>query len=82
MYQPGPALVPGTWYEYGIAVQNDDYTVDLTDLTTNQKVRTSTFTNTDPDRGLGFFNGTPAGYIGLQSYANAPVVFRAIQIRT
>src|SRR5262250_2135033 len=51
-YTQPPKLVPGRWYEYEIAVANNYYTVDLTDLTTNTKVRTTTFHNTDVVRGV------------------------------
>jgi Domain of Unknown Function (DUF1080)/GMC oxidoreductase len=80
-YTQPPKLVPGRWYEYEIAVANNDYTVDLTDLTTNAKVRTTTFQNADVVRGIAREKGKPAGYIGLQSYPNATVAFRRIQIR-
>jgi choline dehydrogenase-like flavoprotein len=81
-YQPAPSLIPGRWYEYEIDVQGQAYTVDLTDLENGSTVRTTSFQNTDPDRGLATENGQPAGFIGLQSYPNAPVAFRRIQLRS
>lgn len=80
-YNPPPQLVPGRWYEYEIAVKNNDYTVDLADTELGTRVRTTTFKNTDAIRGVAKENGKPIGYIGLQSYPNAPVAFRHIQIK-
>jgi hypothetical protein len=82
VYQPAPKLIPGTWYEFEIAVKGNTYTVDLTNLDTGAKTRTTTFQNTDPDRGIALENGKPAGYVGLQSYPNSPFAFRNIQIKT
>jgi len=80
-YTPAPNLVPGTWYEYEINVVGNSYTVDLTNLATNQKTRTSEFQNTDALRGVATENGQPAGYVGLQAYPGAQVAFRRIQIK-
>ncbi|WP_223980369.1 family 16 glycoside hydrolase [Arthrobacter sp. NicSoilB8] len=80
-YQPGPNLVPGRWYEYEIDVRGDNYTVDLTDLESGAKTRTTTFKNTDPARGISSMGGRPAGYIGLQSYSGAAVAFRHIAVK-
>ena len=82
LYEPGPPLMPGRWYEYEIDVHGSDYTVDLTDLTSGQRTRTSSFKNGDADRGVSDTNGQPAGYIGLQSYNSSPVAFRHIAIRS
>jgi hypothetical protein len=80
---PGPAEeVPGRWYEFEIDARGSDYTVDLTDLDTEQRVRTTTFKNADVDRAVSEVNGQPAGHIGLQSYNGSPVAFRRISIRT
>ncbi|HET7037374.1 MAG TPA: family 16 glycoside hydrolase [Thermomicrobiaceae bacterium] len=79
-YQAAPALIPGAWYEYTIDVRGDTYTVDLTDVGTGQTTRTTTFQNTDPERGLAQLGGQPAGYVGIQSYSNAQVAFGQIQI--
>jgi choline dehydrogenase-like flavoprotein len=80
-YQPGPPLLPGRWYEYEIDVRGNNYTVDLTDLDTAARTRTTVFQNTDADRGVAAAGGQPAGYIGLQSYNSAPVAFRRIALR-
>lgn len=71
-YQPVPALTPGTWFEYEIAVQGDDYTVVLTDTDTGQRQRTTSFHNTDPER------GRSRGLIGVQAYAGSTVAWRNI----
>jgi hypothetical protein len=74
-YTPGPALVPGVWFEYEVTVQGDDYTVFLTNVETGERTRTTTFHNTDGDRGR-----TP-GFIGVQAYANNTVAWRHIRIK-
>src|SRR5215211_844959 len=81
IYQAPPNLIPGRWYQYEIDVRGDTYTVDLTDLVSQASVRTSSFTNPDPARGVPVLDGQPAGYIGLQSYSNAPTAFRHISVR-
>ena len=80
-YVPGPNLVPGRWYQYEIDVRGNDYKVKLTDLDTTACTQTADFTNSDPTRGLRLIDNQPAGYIGLQSYNNAPVAFRRIEVR-
>ena len=55
--------------------------VDLTDLVSQASVRTRSFTNPDPARGVPVLGGQPAGYIGLQSYNNAPTAFRHVSVR-
>jgi choline dehydrogenase-like flavoprotein len=75
-YTPGPALVPGVWFEYEITVEGDDYTVFLTNLETGERTRTTTFHNTDEERGR-----TP-GFIGLQAYTNNVVAWRHIRIKS
>ena len=80
-YTQPPKLVPGRWYEYEIAVKNNDYSVDLTDLATNAKVRTTSFHNADVVRGVTMEGGKPAGYIGIQSYPNCTLAFRRIQVK-
>jgi choline dehydrogenase-like flavoprotein len=80
-YQAGPNLIPGRWYEYVIDVRGNRYRVDLRDLDTMVQTRTADYNNADVDRGIPQMNGNPAGYIGLQSYNNAPVAFRRIEIR-
>ena len=69
------------WYEFEIDVRGNDYVVDLTDLQTGTRSRTTAFSNTDAVRGSGIENQVRIGYIGLQSYPNSPVAFRNIQIR-
>ncbi|HWN99520.1 MAG TPA: family 16 glycoside hydrolase [Blastocatellia bacterium] len=81
IYQPGPTLNPRTWYEYEIDVRGNNYTVDLTNLDTGTKVRTTRFQNTDAARGVASETGAPVGYVGLQSYSGSPIAFRNIQIK-
>lgn len=75
-YTPGPALVPGVWFEYEIAVQGDDYTVFLTNLQSGQRTQTTSFRNTDTDR------GRAPGCIGIQAYSGSTVAWRHIRIKT
>jgi choline dehydrogenase-like flavoprotein len=75
-YNPGPALVPGVWFEYEIVVHGDDYTVFLTNLQSGQRTQTSFFHNTDPDR------GRAPGCIGVQVYPGSTVAWRHIRIKT
>jgi hypothetical protein len=75
-YQPGPALVPGVWFEYEIVVQGDDYTVFLTNLQSGQRTQTTSFHNTDTDRGR-----TP-GCVGIQAYSGSTVAWRHVRIKT
>ena len=74
-YSPGPALVPGVWFEYEIVVQADDYTVFLTNLQTGDRKRTTTFHNTDGER------GRAPGFIGVQAYSGNTVAWRHIRIK-
>jgi hypothetical protein len=75
-YTPGPALVPGVWYEYEIGVNGDHYTALLTNLQSGQRTQTTSFHNTDTDRGR-----TP-GCIGIQAYPGSTVAWRHIRIQT
>jgi choline dehydrogenase-like flavoprotein len=75
-YQPGPALVPGVWFEYEITVQGDDYTVFLTNLQSGQRTQTTSFHNADSDR------GRAPGCIGIQPYSGSTVAWRHIRIKT
>ena len=75
-YAPGPPLVPGVWFEYEIVVQGDDYTVFLTNLQSGQRVQTTSFHNTDTDRGR-----TP-GCVGIQAYSGSTVAWRHVRIKT
>jgi choline dehydrogenase-like flavoprotein len=74
-YKPGPALIPGTWFRYEIKVNQNLYTVKLTNLQNNASETTTTFQNTDNKRGL------PDGFIGLQAYPNSPIKYRNITIQ-
>ncbi len=74
-YTPGPPLVPGVWFEYEIAVQGDNYTVFLTNTQTGARTQTTSFTNTDAER------GRSPGFIGVQAYSGNTVVWRHIRIR-
>jgi 3-keto-disaccharide hydrolase/GMC oxidoreductase len=75
-YAPGPALTPGVWFEYEIAVQGDDYTVFLTNTQTGERRQTTSFHNTDGER------GRAPGFIGVQAYSGNTVAWRHIRIRT
>jgi hypothetical protein len=75
-YNPGPALIPGVWFEYEIVVQGDDYTVFLTNLESGQRIQTTSFHNTDTNRG-----GAP-GCIGIQAYPGSTVAWRHNRIKT
>jgi hypothetical protein len=75
-YVPGPALVPGVWFEYEIDVQGDQYDVFLTNLETGARTRTTRFTNTDGER------GRSPGCIGVQVYSGSTVAWRHIRIKT
>ena len=73
---PGPPLIPGGWFEYEIVVQGDNYTVDLTNTQTGARTRTTTFHNTDGER------GRSPGFIGVQSYPGHTVAWRHIRVKT
>jgi hypothetical protein len=73
-YTPGPALIPGVWFEYEIVVQGNNYTVFLTNTQTNQRTRTTVFNNTDAER------GRSPGLIGVQAYAGNTVAWRHIRV--
>jgi choline dehydrogenase-like flavoprotein len=75
-YNPGPALVSGIWFEYEIVVQGDDYTVFLSNLQSGQRTQTTSFHNTDADR------GRAPGCIGIQAYPGSTVAWRHIRIKT
>ena len=75
-YTPGPALIPGVWFEYEIVVQGDDYSVFLTNTQTGDRRQTTSFHNTDGERGR-----APA-FIGVQAYSGNTVAWRHIRIRT
>src|SRR5262249_34810562 len=73
-YTPGPPLEPGVWFEYEITAWGDDYTVSLANLKSGVRVQTTTFHNTDPER------GRSPGFIGLQAYPGNVVAWRHIRI--
>jgi hypothetical protein len=75
-YAPGPALVPGIWFEYEIAVTADDYAVFLTNTQSGERKQTTSFHNTDTERGRG------PGFIGVQVYSGNVVAWRHIRIKT
>jgi hypothetical protein len=74
-YTPGPALVPGVWFEYEITVLGDDYTVFLTNTETGQRQQTTSFHNTDIER------GRAPGFIGIQAYSGNTVAWRHVRIK-
>ena len=74
-YTPGPPLVPGVWFEYEIVVQGDDYTVFLTNTQTGERKQTTSFHNTDTER------GRSPGFIGVQAYSGNTVAWRHIRIK-
>ena len=75
-YAPGPVLVPNVWFEYEIVVQGDDYTVFLTNTQTGERRQTTSFHNTDAER------GRAPGFIGVQAYAGNTVAWRHIRVGT
>ena len=74
-YTPGPALVPGVWFEYEIACVGHDCAVFLTNTQTGQRQQTTSFHNTDGERGHG------PGFIGIQAYSGNPVAWRHVRIK-
>jgi hypothetical protein len=74
-YTLGPALVPGVWFEYEIVAQTDDYAVFLTNTQTGERTQTTSFHNTDAER------GRSPGFIGVQPYSGNAVAWRHIRIR-
>ena len=75
-YAPGPPLIPGVWFEYEIVVRGDDYIVFLTNTLSGERRQTTTFRNTDGDR------GRAPGFIGVQVYPGSAVAWRHIRIKT
>lgn len=80
-YTPGPPTRPGVWMQYDIVVTGNRYEVTLTDTESGASQLTTTFDNTDAQRGIARVNGAPAGFIGIQSYPNSPVAYRDIWIK-
>lgn len=75
-YTPGPSLVPGVWFEYEIVVQGNNYMVFLTNTQTGVRQQTTSFNNTDGER------GRAPGFIGIQAYPGSTVAWRHIRIKT
>jgi hypothetical protein len=75
-YTPGPPLVPGVWFEYEIVVQGDDHSVFLTNTQSGDRRQTTSFHNTDGER------GRAPGFIGVQAYSGNTVAWRHIRIRS
>lgn len=75
-YTPGPALVPGIWFEYEIVVQGDDYSGFLTNTQTGERKQTTSFQNTDSER------GRSPGFVGVQAYSGNAVAWRHIRVKT
>lgn len=75
-YTPGPALVPGVWFEYEIEVQDNSYKVFLTNIDTGVRQQTTSFDNTDGER------GRAPGFIGIQVYPGSTLAWRHIRIKT
>jgi choline dehydrogenase-like flavoprotein len=73
-YARGSALQPGEWNDYELQVAGDTYTVLLNGS------QTTSFTNTDAQRGVPASQDANSGFIGLQTHTGA-VAFRAIQIK-
>lgn len=74
-YVPGPRLIPGVWFEYEISVQGDQYTVFLTNLQNGFRAQTTSFQNTDAER------GRAPGCIGIQAYPGSTVAWRNVRIK-
>jgi Domain of Unknown Function (DUF1080)/GMC oxidoreductase len=74
-YTPGPPLIPGVWFEYEIVVQGVDYTVFLTNTQTGERKQTTSFHNTDAER------GRSPGFIGVQAYSGNTVAWRHVRIK-
>lgn len=75
-YTPGPPLVPGAWFEYEVVAQGDQYSVYLTNTQTGIRQHTTSFLNTDGER------GRAPGFIGIQAYPGNTLAWRHIRIRT
>jgi len=73
-YQRGPVIQAGQWNDYEIEVVNNTYRVRLG----NQQ--TTTFTNTDVNRGKPASQDPLSGYIGVQAHTGL-VAFRRIRIK-
>jgi hypothetical protein len=72
-YARGPAIIAGQWNDYEISVTGNQYTVRLNGQ------QTTTFTNTDADRGKPASTDPLSGYVGVQAHTGL-VAFRNIRI--
>ena len=81
-YTPGPLLTPNATFQYEIRVSGNTYAVTLANLSSGEKGTTTTYENTDKERGLAKVAGQPAGYIGIQSYPGQVVAFSNIRIKS
>jgi choline dehydrogenase-like flavoprotein len=70
-----PAHPAGQWNEFEIRVQGQTYTVLL------NGVQTTTFTNTNPNRGLPSTSASPS-FVGLQTYPGSRMAFRNIRYKS
>jgi hypothetical protein len=77
----GPIIQPWQWYQYEIAVQNNEYTVKLAPEG-GTLVQTTRFKNLDSGRGIPRSQDPTYGYVGLQSYSGSRVAFREMSIET
>ena len=77
-FQRGPALQPGQWNNYEIAVKKSGAVDVYTVLLNGQQ--TTTYTNTDGYRGKSAAIDPASGFIGLQSHSGR-VAFRNIRIK-
>ncbi len=69
-----PAHPAGEWNEFEIQVQGQTYTVFL------NGTQITTFTNTDPNRGLPSMAAAPS-FIGLQTYPGSRMAYRNIRFK-
>jgi len=69
-----PAHPAGEWNEFEIQVQGQTYTVFL------NGTQVTTYTNTNPDRGLSSTNAAPS-FIGLQTYPGSRMAYRNIRFK-
>ena len=74
-YERPLPLTPDTWHQLEIEVRGNTYGARLDGTVT------TSFTNTDPFRGLPPTPEVPSGYIGLQAFLGR-VAFRSVRIRT
>ena len=75
-FHSAPRLQPERWNRYEIEVKGQHYIVRL------DGTQTTSFSNTDPKRGIPAETDPDAGYIGLQSYRDSRVAFRNIRVHT